>query len=137
MAGLGNVPWITAGDWNVTPDELWLPALAPRTSGWLPDVGSRRPTCFPVKGEPTEKDFFLVSHCLKAAVADYEFCPSASCQRIGLSGLPSAWERSGNRSSPSKSPGPSRTLSPARVHPRGPVATRTPPCTGRPIGRPG
>ena len=74
-AGLGNVPWVMAGDWNVIPDELWLPALAPRTSGWLPDVGSRRPTCFPVKGEPTEKDFSLVSHCLRAAVADYEFMP--------------------------------------------------------------
>ena len=57
-AGLGDVPWVMAGDWNVTPDELWVPALAPRTSGWLPDVRGRRPTCFPVRGEPTEKYFF-------------------------------------------------------------------------------
>ena len=75
VAGLGDVPWVLAGDWHVTPDELWVPALAPRTSGWIPDVGGRRPTCFPAKGEPTEKDFFLVSHCLRGAVADYEFLP--------------------------------------------------------------
>ena len=29
-------------------------------------------------GEPTEKYFFLVSHCLRAAVADYEFLPVAA-----------------------------------------------------------
>ena len=52
-----------------------MPALAPRTSGWLPDVGGRKPTCFPAKGEPTENIFFLVSHCLRGAVADYEFLP--------------------------------------------------------------
>ena len=63
------------GDWNVTPDELWVPALAPRTSSWLPDVGGRRPTCFPARGEHTEKNFFLVNPCLRAAVADYEFMP--------------------------------------------------------------
>ena len=39
VLGLGDVPWIMAGDWNVTPNELWVPALAPRTSGWLPDIG--------------------------------------------------------------------------------------------------
>ena len=75
VAGLGDVPWVMAGDWNATPDELWVPALAPRSSGWLPDVGGRRPTCFPAEGEPTEKDFCLVSHCLRAAVADYGFLP--------------------------------------------------------------
>ena len=64
-----------AGDWNSTPEQLWAPAMAPRTSGWLPDVGGRRPTCFPVKGEPTENDFFLVSHCLRGAVMNYEFLP--------------------------------------------------------------
>ena len=44
VAGLGDVPWIMAGDWNATPEQVWAPALAPRTSGWLPDVGGRRPT---------------------------------------------------------------------------------------------
>ena len=38
-------------------------------------MGGRSPTCFPVRGEPTEKDFFLVSHCLRGAVTDYEFLP--------------------------------------------------------------
>ena len=47
----------------------------PRAAGWLPDVGSKQPTCFPVKGEPTENDFFLVSHCLRGAVTDYDFLP--------------------------------------------------------------
>ena len=75
VAGLGDVPWVMAGDWNVTPNELWVPALAPRTSGWLPDVGGRRPTCFPAQGEPTENDCCLVSHCLRGAVADYAFLP--------------------------------------------------------------
>ena len=75
VAGLGDVPWVVAGDWNATPDQLWAPALAPRASGWLPDVGGRRPTCFPVKGAPTEKDFFLVSQCLRGAVANYKFLP--------------------------------------------------------------
>ena len=27
VAGLGDVPWVMAGDWNVTPEELWVPAL--------------------------------------------------------------------------------------------------------------
>ena len=75
VAGLGDVPWVMAGDWNATPDQLWVLALAPRAAGWLPDVGGRQPTCFPVKGEPTEKDFFLVSHCLRGAVTDYDFLP--------------------------------------------------------------
>ena len=74
-AGLGDVPWVMAGDWNATPDQIWVPALAPRAAGWLPDLGGRQPTCFPVKGEPTEKDFFLVSHCLRGAVTGYEFLP--------------------------------------------------------------
>ena len=75
VAGLGDVPWVVAGDWNATPDQLWMPALALRTSGWLPDVGGRRPTCSPAQQEPTEKDFFFVSHCLRDAVTDYEFTP--------------------------------------------------------------
>ena len=75
IAGLGDVPWIMAGDWNATPDQLRVPALAPRAAGWLPDVGGRQPTCFPVKGEPTEKHFFLVSHCFRGAVTDYDFLP--------------------------------------------------------------
>ena len=75
VAGLGDVPWVMAGDWNATPDQLWVLALAPRAAGWLPDVGGRQPTCFSVKGEPTEKDFFLVSHCLRGAVTDYDFLP--------------------------------------------------------------
>ena len=76
IAGLGDVPWITAGDWNATPDQLWVPALAPRAAGWLPDVGSRQPTCFPVcRREPTEKYFVLVSHCLQGAVTGYDFLP--------------------------------------------------------------
>ena len=75
IAGLGDVPWVMAGDWNATPDQLWVPALAPRAAGWLPDVGGRQPTRFPVKGEPTENDFFLVSHCLRGAVTDYDFLP--------------------------------------------------------------
>ena len=75
VAGLGDVPWVMAGDWNATPDQLWMPALAPRTCGWFPDVGGRRPTCFPAKGEPTEKDFLLVSHCLRGAAADYDLLP--------------------------------------------------------------
>ena len=49
--------------------------MAPRASGWLPDVGGRRPTCFPIQGTPTEKDFFLVNHCFRGAVTDYEFLP--------------------------------------------------------------
>ena len=65
VAGLGDVPWVMAGDWSATPDQRWAPALAPRASGWLPNMGGRRPTCFPVKGAPTEKYFFLVSHCLR------------------------------------------------------------------------
>ena len=75
IAGLRNAPWIMAGDWNATPDQLWVPALAPRAAGWLPDIGSRQPTCFPVKGEPTEKDLVLVSHCLRGAVTGYDFLP--------------------------------------------------------------
>jgi hypothetical protein len=75
VAGLGDVPWVMAGDWNATPDQIWVPALAPRAAGWLPDLGGRQPTCFPVRGEPTEKDFFLVSHCLRGAVTGYEFLP--------------------------------------------------------------
>ena len=74
-AGLGDVPWVMAGDWNATPDQIWVPALAPRAAGWLPDLGGKQPTCFPVKGEPMEKDFFLVSHCLRGAVTDYDFLP--------------------------------------------------------------
>ena len=54
VASLGDVPWVLAENWNATPDQLWAPALAPRASGWLPDVENRRPTCFPVKGDPTE-----------------------------------------------------------------------------------
>ena len=57
-----------AGDWNATPDQIWVPALAPRAAGWLPDLGGKQPTCFPVKGEPTEKDFFLVNNCLRGAI---------------------------------------------------------------------
>ena len=75
VAGLGDVPWVMAGDWNATPDQLWVLALAPRAAGWLPDVGGRQPISFPVKGEPMEKDFFLVSHCFRGAVAGYDFLP--------------------------------------------------------------
>ena len=74
IAGLGDVPWIMAGDWNATPDQLWVPALAPRAAGCLPDIGGKQPTCFPVKGEPTEKDF-VVSHCLRGAATLYDFMP--------------------------------------------------------------
>ena len=41
VAGLGDVPWVMAGDWNATPDQIWVPALAPRAAGWLPDLGAR------------------------------------------------------------------------------------------------
>ena len=74
VAGLGDVPWVMAGDWNAAPGQLWVPALAPRTSGWLPDVGGRMPTCFPVKKEPTE-NISLIKQFLRGAVTDYEFMP--------------------------------------------------------------
>ena len=56
VAGLGDVPWVIAGDWSATPDQVWALALTPRTSGWLPDLGGRNPTHLPVVEEPTEKD---------------------------------------------------------------------------------
>ena len=66
----------------MTPDELWMPALAPRTSGWLPDVGGRRPTCLPVRGEPTEKDLSLLATVSGPRLRTTNLCPLASYQHI-------------------------------------------------------
>ena len=137
VAGLGDVPWVMAGDWNVTPDELWMPALAPRTSGWLPDVGGRRPTCFPVRGEPAGKHFSLLATVSGPRLRTTNLCPWAFFQRIGQPNSPSIWGRSGNRSGPSESPGPSFTLSSTRIVPRRPGPTRTPKGVGRSVGNPG
>ena len=121
IANLGDVPWGMAGNWNATPDQLWVPALAPRASGWLPDVRGRRPTCFPVKGAPMEKDSFLVNHCLRGAVTDYEFLPVVVLPTQKAVRLTSSWPLSKNRSKPSKSPRLSRTLSLARTPPSRPT----------------
>ena len=121
VAGLGDVPCVMAGDWNATPDQLFMPALAPRTSGWLFDVGGRRPTSFPAKGGPTEKYVFLVSHCLlRGAVADYEFLPVGALPTHGIGQLdsPSGWRRLGSRSGSSGSPGLSHTWSLVTRSPR-------------------
>ena len=70
-AGLRNAHLVAGGDWNITPDE-W-DEVGGRRLGVLLATG--RPTCFPARGEHTEKNFFLVNPCLRAAVADYEFMP--------------------------------------------------------------
>jgi hypothetical protein len=73
LAGLGNAPWVAAGDWNAVPDEPWPMALGPRTAGFLP--GGRKPTCFPVQGEPTENYLFVVGRTLREAVRAYDWLP--------------------------------------------------------------
>eukprot|EP00972_Heterocapsa_arctica_P010343 1519697-Heterocapsa_arctica.AAC.1 len=38
----------------------------------MPGSGNRSNTCYPDNGEPKELDFFLVSHCLKNSVREYQ-----------------------------------------------------------------
>ena len=71
IAALGGAPWVAGGDWNATPDEVWPHVLNPRVGGVLPGPASRRPTCFPVSGEPRELDFFLISRSLSHCVQRY------------------------------------------------------------------
>jgi len=73
IAGLGGAPWIAGGDWNATPGDLWPHALNPRVGGVLAGPAAREVTCYPVRGEPKEYDFFLVSRSLSHCVAGYKW----------------------------------------------------------------
>ena len=108
----GATPRLAAGQppQEEAASEYYYLYVAPRAAGWLPDIGDKQPTCFPVKGEPTEKDFFLVSHCLRGELPPTNSCPWGSSPRTKRSDSPSSWPPSGNRSKPSGSPDRSRTL---------------------------
>ena len=118
VAGLGDVPWVMVGDWNATPDQLWVPALAPRAAGWLPDVGGNQPTCFPVRGEPTENYFSWSATASVGRPPTMISCPWVSSPRTRRSNSPSSWPPSGNRLGLSGSPRPYRTLRKERNGPR-------------------
>ena len=78
VAGLGYGPWVMAGDWNATPDQLRMPALAPRTSGWLPDVGGTvgGPLLSRAKGSPQRRISTSSATASEVRyVTDYEFMP--------------------------------------------------------------
>ena len=75
IASLGGAPWVAGGDWNATPGDLWPHVLNPRVGGVLAGPGERQMTCYPVRGEPKEFDFFLVSRSLARCVKDYRWGP--------------------------------------------------------------